>query len=99
MQKMMILLARWRGGALSALFAVSFATTACSVSTQQEMQLGAEYASQINRQLPILSDATVHQTINLLGDEIARHGRRGLNYTFYVVNARQVNAFAVPGGY
>jgi predicted Zn-dependent protease len=87
-------------GAVTALLPVSLVVTACSsVSTQQEVQMGAQYATEINRQLPILSDATVHRAINLIGDDIARHGGRGIDYTFYVVNSSQVNAFAVPGGY
>jgi predicted Zn-dependent protease len=89
----------FRGSAIRALLPVALVVTACSVSTQQELELGAQYATEINRQLPIVSDGTVHRAINLIGADIARHGRRGLNYTFYVVDARQVNAFAVPGGY
>lgn len=72
---------------------------ACGISQQQEAEMGAQYSNEINRQLPILSDATVHRNINILGDQIARYGRRGIDYTFYVVNANEVNAFAVPGGY
>src|SRR5688500_13262260 len=80
-------------------FSVSVALTSCAtVSTQDEVQLGAQYSSEIIRQLPVLLDATVHRAINLLGDEIARHGQGGLDDTFYVVNADQVNAFSVPGG-
>lgn len=91
---------RWlRRSILFSLLPASLIAGSCGVSTQQEVQLGAEYSSEINRQLPIITDATVHRTINLLGDQIARYGTRGLNYTFYVVNSNQVNAFAVPGGY
>src|SRR5687768_1982550 len=72
---------------------------ACGVSTQQEIEMGAQYANEINRQLPILNDATVSRYINTLGRQIASRGGRGLNYTFYVVDASQINAFAVPGGY
>lgn len=72
---------------------------ACGISTQQEVEMGAQYSNEINRQLPILSDATVHRNINILGDQMARYGKRGIDYTFYVVNANEVNAFAVPGGY
>jgi predicted Zn-dependent protease len=72
---------------------------ACGVSTQQEIELGAQYANEINSQLPILNDATVSRYINDLGRRIASRGSRGLNYTFYVVDATQINAFAVPGGY
>ena len=72
---------------------------ACGVSTQQELEMGAQYSNEINRQIPIVSDNSVHNTINVLGDEIARHGKRGIDYTFFIVNAPEVNAFAVPGGY
>lgn len=75
-------------------------TAACGVSTQQEVQMGAEYAAQINAQLPIVQDPEVNRYINVLGDSIARLADdRGIDYTFYVVNAPEINAFAVPGGF
>jgi beta-barrel assembly-enhancing protease len=74
--------------------------TACSISQQQEQQMGAEYASQINAQLPIVQDAEINRYINVLGDSIARLAdARGIDYNFYVVNDASINAFAVPGGY
>lgn len=72
---------------------------ACGISQQQEIQLGRQYAAEINRELPIVEDATIHRYINLLGDRIARQGGRNIDYTFYVVNTAAVNAFAVPGGF
>lgn len=72
---------------------------ACGISTQQEMQMGQQAAMDINRQLPMVNDPTVNSYINQLGDLIASHGQRGINYTFFVVNSDVVNAFAVPGGY
>lgn len=69
------------------------------ISTQQEQQLGADYASQINAQLPIVNDAQINAYINDLGRQIAAAGHRRIPYRFYIVNAEQVNAFAVPGGY
>jgi beta-barrel assembly-enhancing protease len=73
--------------------------SACGVTTQQEAEMGAQYSAEINRQLPMVTDNTAHNIINQLGDQIARSGQRGFNYTFYIVNSDQVNAFAVPGGY
>jgi beta-barrel assembly-enhancing protease len=84
------------------IFGVVIAATvsACGISTQQEVQMGGEYAAQINSQLPIVQDAEINRYINILGDSISRLADdRGLDYTFYVVNANEVNAFAVPGGY
>ena len=72
----------------------------CAVSTQEEVQLGAEYSAQINQQLPIVQDLEINRYINVLGDSIARLADdRGIDYQFYVVNEAQVNAFAVPGGF
>jgi len=72
---------------------------ACGVSTQQEIAMGQQYATEINSQLPIVNDAQVNRYINGLGRQIASRGGRQIGYTFFVVNAEQINAFAVPGGY
>jgi beta-barrel assembly-enhancing protease len=80
----------------------SAAVAGCApaISTQQEVQLGAQYAAEVNRQLPIVQNPQVHYYINQLGNTIARQADpRGIQYTFYVVNAPQVNAFAIPGGH
>jgi predicted Zn-dependent protease len=75
-------------------------TSACGISTQQEIEMGGEYAAQINAQLPIVQDAEINRYVNVLGDSLARVADdRGIDYTFYVVNAAEVNAFAVPGGF
>jgi predicted Zn-dependent protease len=72
----------------------------CAISTQQEVQMGTEYSQQINSQLPIVRDPEVQRYINVLGDSIAKLADdRSLGWQFFVVNANEVNAFAVPGGY
>jgi predicted Zn-dependent protease len=74
--------------------------SAGQVSTQQEEQIGAQYAQQINQQLPLIRDAATNQYINALGRKIAAVADpRGIPYTFYVVNSDVVNAFSIPGGY
>jgi beta-barrel assembly-enhancing protease len=74
--------------------------TGCSVSTQQEVEMGTQYAQQINAQLPIVQDPEINRYVNVLGNQIAqRADQRGIQYRFFVVNAREINAFAVPGGY
>ena len=73
---------------------------ACGVSTQQEVALGQQYAQQINSQLPIVRDPEINRYINVLGDSIARVAdNRNLDWSFYVVDSKEVNAFAVPGGF
>jgi predicted Zn-dependent protease len=89
--------ARARAAIVTGLLPLSLVLGACAISQQQEMELGAQSASDINRQVPIVSDASVHRYINVLGDQIGRYGSRGIDYTFYVVNSDVVNAFSVPG--
>ena len=71
-----------------------------AISTQDEVRLGQQTAAQLNRELPLVQDAAALQYINQLGRSIAqRADHRGINYNFYIVNAPEVNAFAVPGGH
>jgi predicted Zn-dependent protease len=88
-----------RQGYIAGLF-LALSVSGCAISTQQEVQMGAEYADQINKQLPIVQDAEINRYLTLLGDSIARLADdRGLTYRFHLVNSMEVNAFAVPGGF
>ena len=92
---------RSRTFAVAVAAAGTMAVGACAtaISPEQEAQMGAQSAAEINQQLPIVNDRTLNNYINSLGGELARHGPRQIRYQFYIVNANQVNAFAVPGGY
>lgn len=82
------------------LFAIALSATACAISQQQEVEMGAQYATQIDTQLPIVRDAQVVSYINTLGNSLARVAdTRGLTWRFAVVDSKEVNAFAVPGGW
>jgi predicted Zn-dependent protease len=79
---------------------VAGCASAGAVSTQQEVQMGAQEAQQVDAQLPMLGDAAVDQYVNSLGTQIAsRTARSDLAWHFAVVNTSDVNAFALPGGY
>jgi predicted Zn-dependent protease len=76
------------------------ALTGCAISTQQEVEMGAGYAAELNRQLPLVQDAELNRYMNVLGDSIARIAdTRNLDWQFYIVDSPDVNAFAVPGGF
>ncbi len=73
---------------------------ACAISQQQEVQLGNDYAAQLSTQLPLVRDAQVTRYITSLGNSLARQtDSRGLAWHFTVVDSKEVNAFAVPGGW
>jgi predicted Zn-dependent protease len=81
--------------ALSAL-----ALSACGISQQQEVELGANTAAQVDAQLPLVRDGAVNNYITSLGNQlVAATNDRGLTWHFTVVDSREINAFAVPGGW
>jgi predicted Zn-dependent protease len=87
---------------LAAGLSACVALTACAgtISQEQEVQMGAETAAQVNAQLPMLNDATINAYVNSLGNTLARRTERAdLTWRFAVVNSEVINAFAVPGGY
>ena len=85
------------------MMAAAFTVTlgACGVSTQQEVQMGQQYSQQINAQLPIIQDPEINRYINVLCDSLSRvSGRTDIpDWQFYVVDSKEVNAFALPGGF
>jgi predicted Zn-dependent protease len=70
------------------------------MSDDQEVQIGRENAAQVNAQLPLVRDPAVTGYVQQLGTAIARTTSRAeLDWRFYVVDSREVNAFALPGGF
>jgi predicted Zn-dependent protease len=69
-------------------------------SQEEERQIGAADAAQVDSQLPIVHDSVITQYINTLGQSMAsRTSRADLDWRFAVVNSSEVNAFALPGGF
>ena len=72
-------------------------------SVQDDVQLGREAAVEAKKQLPMLNDGRVDDYVENIGDSLVaaippefRHA--GFEYTFDVVNQKEINAFALPGG-
>lgn len=75
-------------------------SAACGISQQQEVQIGAQQADQVNAQLPIVKDPAINRYLKILGDSIAHvTSRQDLDWRFYMVNTNDFNAFALPGGF
>jgi hypothetical protein len=69
-------------------------------SAQEEVQAGQQSASQVSKQLPVLPDSDpVSIYVQRLGQQLASHAPgEKWPYTFHVVNQKEINAFALPGG-
>lgn len=73
----------------------------CSISEKEELELGRKSHGQFEKQFGgKFPDQRVQQYVNAVGMTMARYaGRPNLDWQYAVVNSKQVNAFAVPGGY
>lgn len=66
---------------------------------EQDAEIGVQSAAEAEQQLPILRDAEVQNYVNRIGQRLAANaGGPRFNYQFKVVNASDINAFALPGG-
>jgi predicted Zn-dependent protease len=69
-------------------------------SPEQDVELGRTSAEEVARQSVVLQDERVTRYVQRLGDKIAARapGYR-FQYKFVVVDSKETNAFALPGGY
>ncbi|HEY2850725.1 MAG TPA: M48 family metalloprotease, partial [Gemmatimonadaceae bacterium] len=73
---------------------------ACAVSQVKEVRMGSSEADQIAKQVPLITDPEAVRYINVLGDSLARvTDQRELDWHFNIVDSKEINAFAIPGGY
>jgi predicted Zn-dependent protease len=85
---------------VAAAAAAALTLTACALSVQEELRVGAEYAQQLDRELPIIRDAAIQSDLDRIAARLTPlSARPELRYQFRAVNSDAVNAFAVPGGY
>jgi predicted Zn-dependent protease len=70
---------------------------------QEDVQLGQEAAAEVEQQMPILRDDNVTSYVQEIGRRLAsaipaNQQYPEFKYTFKVVNVKEINAFALPGG-
>lgn len=69
-------------------------------SPQQDVELGQRSAAQIAREMPLLRDEMIVGYIRQLGAKLAAKAPgEKFPYTFNVVATKDINAFALPGGF
>jgi len=69
----------------------------------QDVQLGQEAAAQVRKEMPLVRDGLVDEWVQSVGRRLVRaipdeFQHKEFNYTFEVVNQKEINAFALPGG-
>ena len=72
-------------------------------SPADDVKLGREASTEVQQQMPMLNDDRVDDYVDRIGARLVeniptefRHNE--FRYTFDVVNLREINAFALPGG-
>jgi predicted Zn-dependent protease len=89
-----------RARAFTAIIGLGFSTLSCTVDNDRERAIGEEAAAQVEREAPIVNDAEVNAYITSFGTSLAsKSDARNRSWRFRVVDAEQVNAFALPGGF
>jgi len=86
----------------------SFAQTRIDIpknkyKVQDDVELGRKASVEVEQQFPILNDAQATRYVANVGDRLVRaipqqYQQPAFDYRFKVVNARDINAFALPGG-
>ncbi len=70
---------------------------------QDDVKLGLDAARQVERQMPVLNDEQAEAYVSRVGERLVaaippEFRQPAFDYRFKVVNARDINAFALPGG-
>ncbi|HEV8157718.1 MAG TPA: M48 family metalloprotease [Pyrinomonadaceae bacterium] len=70
---------------------------------QDDIRIGREASAQVEQQMPILNDSETTRYVQDVGRRLvnaipSQFQQPGFQYSFQVVNARDINAFALPGG-
>ena len=69
-------------------------------SPQQDVDLGLQSAQKIMRETPMLDDRQINDYVQQLGKKLIAHASgEKFPYQFRVVATREINAFALPGGF
>ncbi len=73
---------------------------AAIISTNQEISIGANVAEQLEKKFGLVDDAALQERVTRIGNRlVAVSDRKDLTYSFKVLNSKDVNALAAPGGF
>jgi predicted Zn-dependent protease len=68
-------------------------------SLEKEIALGKALAQEIERQAKIVDDPIIAEYVNRVGQNLVRNSDAKVPVTIKVIDAEEVNAFALPGGF
>lgn len=85
---------------LASLFVLNGCNPKGLVSTSQEIDIGRQASQDIESRYPVNKDPQLNAMVNNMGQAIAQcSDRTDLNYTFRILDIKDVNAVSLPGGW
>ncbi len=73
---------------------------AALISTKEEIDIGRRVAYDLERQYGLVNDPAMQERVARIGARIAAASdRHDIDYTFKVLNSKEINALALPGGF
>lgn len=68
-------------------------------SREKEVQIGRQLALEVEQSAKMIDDEMVTEYVNRVGQNIVLHSDAKIPFTIKVIDADEVNAFALPGGF
>src|SRR5882724_3670433 len=68
-------------------------------SLEKEIALGKQLAQEVERQAKIIDDPIIAEYVNRVGQNLVRNSDAKVPFTIKVIDAEEINAFALPGGF
>jgi beta-barrel assembly-enhancing protease len=68
-------------------------------STDSEIRMGRQFASEIEKSTRFITDQTVTEYVNRVGQNIVKNSDCKVPFTIKVIDSDEINAMALPGGF
>jgi beta-barrel assembly-enhancing protease len=68
-------------------------------SIEKQIAMGKSYSMQVESQSKMVSDPVVTEYVNRIGQNLVRNSDAQVPFTIKVIDADDINAFALPGGF
>jgi len=69
------------------------------INTEEEVAIGKKVEAEVLRQYKVVSDQKTQAYVRMIGQKVAQASdRQDLVYSFTVLESKELNAFALPGG-
>jgi len=68
-------------------------------STDSEIRMGRQYAAEIEKSTKFITDPTITEYVNRIGQNIVKNSDCKVPFTIKVIDSDEINAMALPGGF